>query len=257
MTLVFVAKEMQVVNPVGMVNIHPLPDLPPGLQRAHLMRHSLTASAVNLVDGETTGLHHIDLNGDVPGNLTYTDTYAHTDYATTGWYDEEWPFPWEEGFTWLSVYQSFQPEGGASGYRLFSSGDYVNVSGGLINLMVSHKNERVRVGSQGIGGYNSADVDTSARPAMVFATVDGTSEQKGVFVPHTGASSEGSFTTPDPFPSVPGVSMAAAYGNPGNFPADHKLFLAAQWDRVLSQSEMATAYAALKPWLLARGVTIA
>lgn len=255
MALVFVAKGMQVANPVGQVNIHPLPALPSGLSRLHLLRRSLAQVNMNLADGSEAGFAETHVRSD-DGTLTYSDDSIHSDWGSTGWYDPEWSFPYDGGVTWMAV-ADLRDDG--ESVWLMSSGDYWQggVTVGTLNMTFRTSNLRWRIGGTGMS-YAEAELSSvPSQPVMGFGTTKGSDETRSVFVPHAGVFSDISFDHNGHTPDSDGVGIVALPTNTTDTAADTRMYMVAQWDRVLSQSEMTDAYTALKPWLLARGVEIA
>lgn len=256
MTLVFVAKDMTVANPVGMVNINPLPNLPSGISRAHLTRRSLNALNINLVDGTTGGFteYHRD---SIHGDLVYDDVSIRTNRLSSGWYDENWSIPYKEGVTWMFVFYSVVE----SEQLLMASGDYVTpteYSGGKLNLQISHDPLRARFGGTNMAYVGVVVESQPTAPFMVFGTSRNVSAgERTVFVPHLGAFAETDFSDTDGVETIDGLLLLSLTTDSSLLPDDARMYFIAQWDRVLSQSEMAAAYNALRPWLASRGVVIA
>lgn len=266
MALVFVAKDMQVTTPVGNVNIHPLPDLPAGIQYAHLLRHSLDAMRVNLVDGEQLAAEEIHLHWQDKGDLSYDNTSIFTNLGSSGWFFSDWDFPFDSGLTWMAV--ALAPTVNIRDtHRLISSGDYRSSAIGLLNLSMRPLVSGGDSMSTRIGGtadlydgsnYTSISLgEYPSNPYMTFGAVHGGNSERSIYVPHVGVGNfNETFALVDPAPEIQGVTVGVATES-ANHPADTRLYMIAQWNRVLSKSEMDAAYRALKPWLLARGVNIA
>lgn len=256
MALVFVAKDMQVTNPVGHINIHPLPELPAGLTHAHLLRLSLSAMGLNLVDGSSITFSEYHRTSE-KGIFEYTDTSVFSNWGSSGWAAPEWPMPYKTGLTWMAVGDWPPPwEEGSASARIMSSGDYINSNSGMLNINIQSADGRVRIGGTDIP-YTSLNVgEPPTTPFMVFGTANGIEGRHSLCLPHSQLYKEGTFTVEEPVPDIQGLTLTAGTAN-ASYERHVRLYMIAQWGRELPQAEMINAYNALKPWLLARGVAIA
>lgn len=258
MALVFVSKGMQVAHPVGQVNLHPLPaGLPSGLERAHLMRHSLDAVRMNLVDGRLTEIdEHIAGSG---GVLTYHDTFVHSTHRMTGWRDSSYAVDYSVGYTWMAV-GFFNPDEFAC-YAATESHTPTPVGiGEELAWRSGGVAFRLRRGST---TTHTAVVMTPPPEGlfMGFGVLDRAGGTASTYVPHIDTiSSEEPHPDEAPPPDVPGIVLCMGspnFGNAHDVPTDARMACFAAWERPLTQEEMHATYLLLKPWLLARGVEIA
>lgn len=249
MALVFVAKDMTVTNPVGLVNVHPLPVLPPGLTRVHLLRRSLQQVQINLVDGTITGLSEVVYGSQ--GSHEYNDTNVFTDTRGAGWEDQNWVFNFDSsGVTWMSVANEDTAAG--DNVAQMMSLDYNEPLSGTAALQF--RSGDVRAAMHGGVGHRGVQVSYGSvdKPFMGFSThhPDGTLE---AYVPHNDGFNSAEFT----YDTTNNVGVAIGTSS-ADYDVEHhnRQYLVAEWNRRLSQSEMQAAYQAFKPWLLARGVEI-
>lgn len=262
MTLVFVAKNMQVSNPVGAVNLHPLPEgLPSGLVRAHMMRHSLANMRLNLVNGQDTGIEEYVTT--VDGTISYANTHVASTHRRAGWRDSGYAVDYDVGYTWLfvaaappidlAVYAATESHAGGSGNPPDSGEEFSWRDG-----------DRVRMSARRVDGVtNAATANVAADTGqyfMSYGVLDRPADEIMAYVPHTDTLStkEESEDTAPP-PAVPGLVLCRASQafTSNDAPTDLKMALFAAWNRPLSQQEMQSAYNLLKPWLASRGVEIA
>lgn len=256
MTLVFIAKDMDVANPVGVVNINPLPSLPGGLGRAHLMRLSLSQTQLNLVDGQATALNEFVAEG---GAISYTDISASAEPRRSGWFDASWKPDFNTGFTWMQVMDMQDPAyASATGIGLAEPTDAGSSNPTPIALV--HRTNAVYLQFRSAEEENievfAGAAGHDGKPVLSFGAI-GPGDDAAVYVPHRQAAENETVSYMGTIAGLGrGTSIGSYYGSPND--ADgHRRYMVAYWGRVLSQAEMASAYTALKPWLLARGVEIA
>lgn len=271
MTLVFVAKGMTVSNPVGYVNINPLPDgLPQGLVRAHLLRTNLQQVQLNLVDGGMTNFQETFDGEGTPADMEYRENSVRTTHGRVGWRDDDYEIDYNVGYTWLAV-AKYPPDddptlplrsflvttvgyggvGGGDGEEFRFSGENF----GRFMLRRAGEGEGVFFGAGGImeaGNYYA-----------VFGGLDVVGAEKGVaqvYQPHLeNLQTREHLFSMSRISDLQGILVARSIGwsTSTDRPVKTEMAFFAAWDRPLSQQEMQSAYLLLKPWLLSRGVEIA
>lgn len=255
MTVITVSKSMKVENPVGFVNIHPLPDLPAGLIRAHLTRRSLSAVNRNLADGTTSNFEEkVEA-----GSVGYEETYITTTHRRAGWLDPDVELNYDEGFTFLAV-GAVDPEAGNNRVAYLCTREFSSEGFGE-RIDIEPNRVRFRAWRES-GSFNQAASYSEMSSGFVaaFGGIDVQSDNVFAYAPHEDSYEEVDGEAPSP-QAPAGLVLSAAYIAPGSAEGQDeessKQAFAAVWDRPLSQSEMQQAYQALKPWLSRLGVNIA
>lgn len=253
MAIVDIYPGVDVQNPVGWINLTPLPSLPSGVTRAYLLRGSLKRVRRNIAltdfDAERDTVQELN-QGSGLGTLTYDEISLHTDTRGTGLLYPEWVSPLGVGGTWMAV-ATYDTESENIGVMATSrfSGDHGFAlsfrSGGVQTLTRPDGIQRV---TQSVSPIPEG-------PMMGFGVLDWDNEEYSAYVPHTDEMATESWSSWDPTPEA-GVEIGTSSSDFDD-PHDNRKFFVMEWDRPLSQSEMQQAYQALKPWLSRLGVDIA
>jgi hypothetical protein len=258
MATVIISPNMVVANPPGFININVLPTLPSGLTRAHLMRASLDIVRRNLIDGELTAIEEFGS----PFEGVYGDISVQSPFVPQGWRDPGADQNFTSGFTWLSVGRRLQGE--ASGERLPYVGtmNYSNSPNTGRGYSLNVRSDRIEFVGQFRGEFVGR-ADYSTTPSRedffaVFGAVNFGNNNISGHIPHEDVFGDATYTPGSGWSKAEaeGLGLSGRGGDGGSnaTPTDQAFF--AEWGRALSRAEMLSAYAALKPWLAERGVSI-
>lgn len=250
---------------LGYANHIPLPALPSGLVRFNLFGVSLGYSAVNRASGDA--IPDPVLVSDITGigTLSYEDTYGHSNNRTAGWGDPTLALNYTDGYSVLAV--SSVASGSTS--AAFTTQDFSSTdgTGERLNRGPSLASFRAQRRDASVSILPAATVtfgSSTTGPVAAFGVLDVPDDEVRCLAPHhSGTSTAQSLSDAvgwEPSGS-PGAGWARAYVSAGSAEndvvEDVRMYCAGVWDRPLSDGEMMTAYAAIKPWLARMGVDIA
>ena len=256
-TTIHIVPGMQVTNPIGIVDINPLPSgLPPELRRAHLVRSNLSRVAVNIVTGQTTGLQETNISG--AGQITYTPTTAFGSDRGSGWVDEDWPLEYASGLTWCAV-AAPGPDAPDNVVTILGNMNWQDGDDAGPFMAIGQTNFRMaaRVGGDNVTSIRSV---TGAPEGlyMMFGTLSvvGAVGTLRSYVPHTEQVSQQTFDASGWAPVLnAGTGINRSTSNFSNV-TDAPIAFVAEAGADWNESQMLSFYNLMKPWLASRGVVI-
>lgn len=254
-------------NPVGFVDVNPIPDAArQGLQAALLTTRSVKAATLDRVSGQ-----FLDVDVDLDNDVVFEEDGVKLLDRQTGFIAEDWPsINYSGGFTIIAVYDTDTEFDGSTGSPVLASLD----AGTNLPLQPESRGFRVgaRLGESVFMVTNEANTHAvrfrrsflqSEGPVFTGHSYNptlGTNGRAISYVSSRGTSaSEENLQPKDPGPVASpdaGVSILREPRASDVGDRDRKVSFIAQYNRPMTEEEIEEIYLTLKPWLSGLGVEV-